>query len=236
MKYYYPIDIDAVLTEDVGSFTNPFFSNDQNIAFAMTGINNGDRLKFLSAVTKTADSAMVYVSAGTATITIKKDGGLTTVGSAAVGGSGPGWYLISLGQDYNATQWFAEFSNVSGLEINEIFISRTFTFPYGYELLNSYRKVYGVDGVSNSIGDEFTNKRHNAKWIRNWDWKNFTQTNIDLYDAFDTAVDGTRAKFIWDDDSDPVDYKWVKNIVGINYSESGCDSFDPRSGLAQQLN
>ncbi len=234
MKYYYPIDIDAVLTEDVGSFTDSHFAFDQNIEFAMTGISNTDRLKFLSAVTKIGDSAIVYVSAGTGTITIKKDSGASvTVASLAVGGSGAGWYIIDFGSDKSATQWFAEFSSVSGLQINEIFISRTFTFPYGYQRGNAFSKVYGVDGLSNSAGDEFTNKRHDAKWIRNWDWKNFDQTAIDAYDAFDIAVDGTRAKFLWFDDTD---YWWVKNIVGINYTEAGCSAYDPRSGLRQQLN
>ncbi len=227
MKYYYPIDIDAIMTVSAGSFTNEFFANDQNIGFSVTDVSNGDRLRWLFDTAKQPDFLAIYVTSGSGNVIIKDDPG-NTVSTTALS---IGWNIIAV--TGSSQDWYIEFSGVSSLQFSEAYFAYVFTFPYNYQLGNSFRRVYGVDSVSNSVGDEFTNKRHDAKWIRSFDWKNFSQANIELYEAFDLAVDGTRAKFIFDDGDD---LWWVKQTVGINYTEAGCSAYDPSSGLRQQLN
>lgn len=228
MKYIYPIDVDGTLSEDSGSFTNSYRANDGAIDLAVTGIANTERLKILTAATEISDCFAMYVTSGTATVTVKKDAGLTQIGTGSVSA---GWNIITYASDASATQWFAEFSSVSSLEFSEMFFAYTFDFPYNYDLGNTDQSIFGVDIATSEGGTEFTNKRHNEKFLKKWNWRSFSETNKTAYKAMLTSIDGFRAKILWYDDSS---YHWIRLPQTI-FTESAFEIHDLPGGAREQL-
>jgi len=229
VKYYYPIDIDAAMSVYTGPLTNSHFANDQNIKFAMSGINSGDELRFAFGGSLLSNCAVVYVSSGSGTLTIKRHSSPTTVASQAVS---VGWNVIT----YNivaSSYWNIEFTSSSGLTISEAYIGRIFEFPHNWSLGNTYRHVSGVDsGGEMSGGGEITNKRHGAVWERVFEWQGFSKDHKEEFKLFDLAVDQTRAKFLWFDDTN---YHWVKQTQGMTSTQESYCGYNLSSGLREQL-
>ena len=228
MRIVYPIDIDATMTEDSGNFTDGYRFNNGAIDFAVTGVADTERIKYLFSSSVNPTYLAIYVSSGSGSVIIKRTASKTTVSTTALS---TGWNVIAISSTAS-DQWYLEFTSVSSLEINEAFFAYGFEFPYRYEPKNTHTKEYGVDLKTTQGGGEYTNKRHGPKFIKGWKNKSYSETNqSDYWDMLD-AIDGIRAKVLWYDDSA---YHWIRFDKIPVFTEDTYEAYSFSHGVRQQL-
>ena len=233
MKFIYPVDIDSVVTAYAGSFTNMERVNNGSIDFAMTGIDNTDAIRFTLSATKSVDCVAIYVTSGTGTVDIHKD--FSPGDSLAQEAISAGWNIIEI-TEANGQYWNIVFSGVSSLQVAEIFPAQTFDFPYNYDLGNTDQSIFGVDIVTSEGGNEFTNKRHAEKFLKNWNWRSFSETNKTAFKAMLTAIDGIRAKILWDSStSGSAVYNWIRLPSVPVFTEETYGAYGLPGGAREQL-
>jgi len=233
MKFIYPVEIDSVVTAYSGAFVNMERVNDGAIDFAMTGIANTETIRFTLSATKSVDCVAIYVTSGTGTANIHKD--FSPGSSIGSGSLSAGWNIITI-TEANGQYWNIVFSSVSSLTVAEIFPGQTFDFPYNYDLGNTDQSIFGVDVVTSEGGNEFTNKRHAEKFLKNWNWQSFSTTNKTAYKAMLTAIDGIRTKILWDSStSGSAVYNWIRLPSVPVFTEETYGAYGLPGGAREQL-
>ena len=231
MKFVYPVYPDATTSAHAGSFTNMYRANDGSIDAAMTGIDNTDDIEFALDTSRTVDSVAIYVTTGTATVNIHKNASPSA--SLGSGSISAGWNIVTVSAGQASQYWHVVFSSVSSVEVSEIFPAYTFDFPYGYDLGNTDASIFGVDSVDSRGGSNFSNKRHAERFIKDWTWGTFSDTNKTAYKAMITAVDGVRSKFLWYDEDSA--YQWVKFIEPPTFNREAYDAHTVSTKIIEQL-
>ena len=229
MKFIYPIELDSVLSEYAGSFTNSYRANDGAIDFAMTGIGNTDAIRFTLSAAMVADSVAIYVESGTGTANIHKN--FTPSASLGSGSLSAGWNIITF-TETTSQYWNIVFSGVSSLEVSEIFVAYTFDFAYRYDLGHTHQQQFGVDLKTSKGGGEFANKRHDEIFLRNWNNRSYSETNKTNYQAMLTDIGGIYAKLLWYDDSS---YHWIRLQDIPAFREDTFESYSFGQGIRSQL-
>ncbi len=202
MKYVYPIDFDADFSVDNGSITNAYRIHDGAIDLGAT-ITINDRVQFDYDTVKTPDSVAIYVTSGSGNVSIRT---AQTTGEEATGAISAGWNIITIGSG-SSVDWYVHFTSVSSLVVAEIYFSDEFDFPWRYDLGATEQAQFGVSLVTGQGGGEFSNKNHNEKTLRNWNWRTFSEANKTAYKAMVTAIGGIYAKILWFDDTT---YHWIR--------------------------
>ncbi len=228
MKYIYPIDFDADFSVDGGAITNSYRLHDGAIDLNATDISNADRVQFDFDSVLTPDSVAIYVTSGTGTAEILNSPSNQVI---APTGISAGWNIITIATSASV-DWYVEFASVSSLLVAEIFFAYELDFPWRYDLGATEQAQFGVDLVTGMGGGEFTNKRHDEKTLRNWNWRSFSEANKTSYKAMVTAIGGIYAKILWYDGSS---YHWVRLQNTPIYTEQTFGSYGLGQGTRSQL-
>lgn len=229
MRYVYPIYFDAALTVDGGSITNSYLLNNGAIDFAAS-ISDNDRVRFNFAAYQSVNPnyVAIYVNSGSGNAVVKRTTGKITVSTTALS---TGWNVIAISST-TSSNWYVEFTGTSSLEVSEVFFAYGFEFPYNYDLQNTERSVFGVDLTTSEGGIEFANKRHEEIVLKNWDWRNFSETDKTNYKAMLTTIGCFWLKILWFDDSA---YNWIRFQAPPMFTEAGYQAHDTQGSTRSQL-
>lgn len=185
------------------SIVNETLINDQSIgAGASVVANEGVSFNIGASISPTI--AAIYLLSGSGTITIYRsssgaNGAKTLVASLACV---VGWNFITL--TGSNQWWFAKFGGT--MSVGEIFIGSTWTFSNNWDLGGNESVLDGIDTERSYGNVKGTNKRFDElmTWSETWTTvKEADKTNLK---TFENAIDVTRLKFIYYDEST---YWWV---------------------------
>ncbi len=202
MKFIYPIEFDATFSVDNGSIPNSYRINDGAIDLGST-LTAADRVQFDFSSSLTPDSVAIYVLSGSGTVDIRDSSSNVIIGSTAISA---GWNIITIATGASV-DWYVHVLTTSSLIVGEIFFAFEFDFPWRYDLGATEQAQFGVSLVTGQGGGEFTNKNHDEKTLRNWNWRTFSEANKTAYKAMVTAIGGIYAKILWFDDST---HHWIR--------------------------
>ena len=199
--------VDGTFSTDTWTISNSIVNetliNDQSIgAGASVIVNEG--VSFNIGASISPNIAAIYLLSGSGTITIYRssvgtNGAKTSVASLACSA---GWNFIAL--TGSNQWWFAKFGGT--MSVGEIFIGGTYTFANNWDLGGSESVIDGIDTDRSYENVKGTNKRFDELMTWNKNWSNVSEADRANLKTFENAIDVTRLKLIFYDESS---YWWA---------------------------
>jgi len=180
----------------------------------------GVRIDFGSA--KTLTMIAVYCTSAPTVTTLKLYGSASAASGYASYSTltlSAGWNLATFSST-SKRYWVIQFEDLGGSPfsetIEEILLGDVYTFDYQFALGNEVTQKYLVDENKAYSGTVYTNYRGNnyKKW--SWEWPWIPETMKTSLDSFQSAVQGSRYKFVYYDGSS---YYWAKLESEMTYKE-----------------
>ena len=240
--------IDAALTD--GTQTNapnyPFTAgddltnegrlNDQAIDKIVDCKTAGDAARFDFTTAISPNIFAVYVDAFTGACTIQICGHATDGAAAATkiddtAALAVGWNFLTLTGSYR--YWFARFSGNAELDISEMFFGTRYEFGFNPDKDEIDDTEYGIRDMMTRGGNEFSTKRHEGKDLWIWNWTMIDETMKVALKTMKGAIEGTRLKFLYDDESTE---HWVKMLPGqLKFKKRHFECWDTTTAFRKQL-
>ena len=218
------------------SMTNADRVVDQNISSVVSGWGQNDAIQIDMGASSSPNVCAIYMNTTTAeTETIKTYASDdSTVGTALSSGAlGVGWNIIDV--SVTNKQYFY-IRNTTASEWDycaEILVGTKYTFDRNYDLGGQFGKKYGVSNMESYGGHEYSHKRHDGKKTWKWEWTRMTNAHMNSLITLRDAVEGSRFKFIYYDDTD---YHWVRmSDKSLQKKEIAYQTFNTNIELRQQL-
>jgi len=220
------------------AITNEEYLNDQSISSAATDFGDDDaiRLDFGASVDATklavyfnaveTDNVELYV--GDHATTMDDDQAVIVQHTTQLE---IGWTVIDLGGTISGQYWFIVADGaLAGL--TEIMIGDQYDFAQNPELGGTEGEIFGIDTTESYGGIEYSNKRHAGKTVWTWNWNLIGSTMKSNLETFRDAVEGTRLKFIYYDETS---YHWVRMDSGLAFTEIAYLAWGTSISLREQL-
>lgn len=229
-------DVVATTFTSSNSVTNEERVNDQSIGTAIGSFSTGatpDCIRIDLSSSEALTAVAIYaLTTGTSDVTVypgSSSTAITTGSGVTLSNLSAGWNIGVLAS--TSRYWFIVADSGTGIDIAEIMLGDSFTFPFNFELNNTLGEISGADNITAWGGQEYSNKRHENKTTWNWNWKYLSSANKTSLDTINTNV-GDHTKFIYYDETN---YNWVKQTKLMKFTEVAPSVYSTNVSLREQL-
>jgi len=218
------------------SITNELYAQDQNISNAITSYNTDDGIRFDFTTAQSIDTvALYFTGASSGTLNIyPEDANDVTLGTSLGNDSslGAGWNILDITETSKAN-WFLVATVAEIINLSEVILGKTLTFPFNPNLNSKESKQFGVDVVESYGGNEYANKRHDGKRMWEISFSNLTETDKTNFESMRDAISTNFLKFLYYDDSS---YHWVRALSGsFEFTEVAYQAYNMNVKMIEQL-
>ena len=226
-------------TPNTSAITNVGRVTDQNIGSVISNVAQYDAIRIdLGASSSPNVIAFYHTAADTNKLEIAASNSATSYTTSD--------HVLSVSDDFTAG-WVAHDITVSSKEylfiynstaddwnyLAEIVVGTKYTFDRNYDLGGEFGAEFGVSNLESYGGIEYSHKRYGKKNTWKLEWTRLTNAQMNSLLSLRDAVEGSRFKFIYYDDSA---FYWVRmSDKSLQKKEIAYQTFNTTINLKEQI-